>query len=108
MAGRVLLDGVALAHIDPADLRRDVSLLTQNARLFYGSLRENLLLERAHASDGELMTALLDAGAWSFVQTLPTGLDHMVMEGAGPFGRAASGSVAGTPAVAPAAGAVAG
>ncbi|MGC4441432.1 ATP-binding cassette domain-containing protein, partial [Streptococcus suis] len=44
MAGRVLLDGVALAHIDPADLRRDVSLLTQNARLFYGSLRENLLL----------------------------------------------------------------
>lgn len=81
MAGRVLLDGVALAHIDPADLRRDVSLLTQNARLFYGSLRENLLLGAPHASDGELMTALLDAGAWSFVQTLPTGLDHMVMEG---------------------------
>lgn len=81
IAGRVLLDSVALAHIDPADLRRDVSLLTQNARLFYGSLRENLLLGAPHASDGELMTALLDAGAWSFVQTLPTGLDHMVMEG---------------------------
>jgi len=33
-AGEVLLDGVRLAHIDPADVRRDVALLTQNARLF--------------------------------------------------------------------------
>ncbi|WP_057091969.1 type I secretion system permease/ATPase [Comamonas thiooxydans] len=81
VSGRLLLDDVALAHIDPADVRRDIGLLTQNARLFYGSLRENLLLGAPHASDVELMTALLDAGAWSFVQTLPTGLDHMVMEG---------------------------
>ncbi|WP_182286406.1 type I secretion system permease/ATPase [Comamonas testosteroni] len=81
VSGRLLLDDVALAHIDPADVRRDVGLLTQNARLFYGSLRENLLLGAPHASDAELVTALLDAGAWSFVQTLPTGLDHMVMEG---------------------------
>jgi ATP-binding cassette subfamily C protein LapB len=97
-----------LAHIDPADVRRDVGLLTQNARLFYGSLRENLLLGAPHASDAELMTALLDAGAWSFVQTLPTGLDHMVMEGGLGLSGAAPEPVAGAPAVAPAASAAAG
>ncbi|RYF83157.1 MAG: type I secretion system permease/ATPase [Comamonadaceae bacterium] len=80
-AGAVLLDGVALSHIDPADVRRDVALLTQNARLFHGSLRENLLLGAPHASDAELVAALQAVGAWSFVRRLATGLDHAVLEG---------------------------
>ena len=81
MAGKVLLDDVMLTHIDPADVRRDVALLTQNARLFYGTLRENLLLGAPHASDAEIMKVLQSAGAWAFVRKLPTGLDHQVMEG---------------------------
>ena len=81
MAGKVLLDDVTLTHIDPADVRRDVAMLTQNARLFYGSLRENLLLGAPHASDAEIMKALQASGAWAFVRKLPTGLDHQVMEG---------------------------
>ena len=56
--GRVLLDGVALAQIDPADVRRDVGMLTQNARLFFGTLRENLMLGAPHATDEELVAAL--------------------------------------------------
>ncbi|WP_225783762.1 type I secretion system permease/ATPase [Xenophilus sp. Marseille-Q4582] len=80
-AGTALLDGVALAHIDPADVRRDVALLTQNARLFHGSLRENLRLGAPHATDAELVAALQDAGAWAFVQKLAQGLDHPVLEG---------------------------
>jgi ATP-binding cassette subfamily C protein LapB len=56
-------------------------LLTQNARLFHGSLRENLTLGAPHASDEQIMTALQTVGAWSFVQRLPTGLDHPVLEG---------------------------
>ena len=79
--GQLLLDGVALQHIDPADVRRDLALLTQNARLFHGSLRENLTLGAPHASDAQIMTALQTVGAWSFVQRLPTGLDHPVLEG---------------------------
>lgn len=79
--GTVLLDGVALKHIDPADVRRDVSMLTQNARLFFGTLRENLQLGAPHATDEELMVALKAAGAWQFVQRLPMGLDYPVTEG---------------------------
>ena len=80
-SGMVLLDGVALSHIDPADVRRDVGLLTQSARLFHGSLRENLTLGAPHATDAELVAALQAAGAWSFVQKLADGLDHPVLEG---------------------------
>ena len=79
--GSVTLDGVALAHIDPADVRRDVSLLTQQARLFHGSLRENLRLGARHATDGDIVAALQASGAWAFVQRLPMGLDYPVTEG---------------------------
>lgn len=81
MSGAVMLDGLPLAQLDPADVRRDVGLLTQEARLFHGTLRENLLLGAPHASDDELVAALTQAGAWSFVQTLSAGLDHRLFEG---------------------------
>ena len=80
-AGMVLLDRVALSHIDPADVRRDVALLTQNARLFHGTLRENLTLGAPHATDAELIDALQAVGAWSFVRQLAAGMDHPVQEG---------------------------
>lgn len=79
--GSILLDGVALAHLDPADVRRDVGLLPQEARLFHGSLRENLLLGAPVATDDELVASLQAAGAWGFVQQLKAGLDHGVLEG---------------------------
>src|SRR5690606_6772197 len=79
--GGIVLDGVTLGQIDPADVRRDVSLLSQNARLFFGTLRENLRLGAPHATDEELMSALKAAGAWQFVQRLPAGLDYLVTEG---------------------------
>ena len=80
-SGSVLLDGVDMAHIDPADVRRDVSLLSQNARLFHGTLRENLKLGAPLASDGDVIAALQAAGTWAYVQRLPLGLDHPLQEG---------------------------
>ena len=79
--GSVLLDGVTLGHLDPADVRRDVALLSQEARLFHGTLRENLMLAAPTATDAELVEALTAAGAWNFVQRLKAGLDHPVLEG---------------------------
>lgn len=80
-AGSVLLDGVELGHIDPADVRRDVGLLSQTARLFHGTLRENMTLGAPHASDEQVLAALQAAGAWGYVRKLPLGLDHPVQEG---------------------------
>lgn len=43
-SGEVILDGININDIDPADLRRDIGYLSQNSRLFFGSLRENITL----------------------------------------------------------------
>lgn len=80
-AGTVLLDGINMAHIDPADVRRDIGLVSQNARLFHGSLRDNLVLGAPNATDDEIVHALEATGAWQFVSRLPMGLDHMIQEG---------------------------
>ncbi|EHC88899.1 Putative type I secretion protein, ATP-binding protein, partial [Salmonella enterica subsp. enterica serovar Uganda str. R8-3404] len=48
--GDARLDNLSLSHIDMADLRRNIGFLSQNARLFFGTLRENLTLGAPHAS----------------------------------------------------------
>lgn len=79
--GVVTLDGVSMAHIDPADVRRDVGIMSQNSRLFHGTIRENLLLGAPLASDEDLLHALHMTGAIEFIQKIPTGLDYVITEG---------------------------
>ncbi|WP_308814571.1 type I secretion system permease/ATPase [Sphingomonas sp. GV3] len=86
-SGEILLDDLALGQIDPADVRRDVGLLTQNSRLFHGTLRDNLTMGAPHASADAIMDALEMVGATDFVRRLRDGLDHLVLEG----GRGLSG-----------------
>ncbi len=79
--GETTLDGIALPHLDPADLRRDVGLLAQHARLFHGTLRDNITLGAGQASDQEILAALSLTGALDFVRLLPKGMDHLILEG---------------------------
>ncbi|MGP7796932.1 type I secretion system permease/ATPase [Sphingomonas sp. CLY1604] len=81
VSGEVLLDGLALHQIDPADVRRDIGLLTQNSRLFHGTLRENLTLGAPAATDAEILAALRTVGADAMVRGLRDGLGHVVQEG---------------------------
>lgn len=79
--GEVLLDDVALAHIDPADVRRDVGMLSQNSRLFHGTVRDNIMLGAPQASEEEILEALSMVGGDNLVRRLPKGLDHVIFEG---------------------------
>ncbi|UIJ44855.1 type I secretion system permease/ATPase [Sphingomonas cannabina] len=81
VSGEVLLDDLALHQIDPADVRRDVGLLTQSSRLFHGTLRENVTLGAPHATNEEILAALAMAGADNFIRRLRDGLQHVVQEG---------------------------
>lgn len=80
-SGSISLDGVALSHIDPADVRRDVGLMTQNSRLFHGTLRDNLIMGAPHASDQEILQALALTGAADFIGKFADGMDHLILEG---------------------------
>lgn len=62
-------------------MRRDIGLLTQNSRLFHGTLRENLTLGAPSASDAEIVEILAMVGAEGMVRRLRDGLGHVVQEG---------------------------
>lgn len=79
--GEVLVDNLALQHIDPADLRRDVGLMTQNSRLFYGTLRDNITMGATNASDAEIQRVLTMVGVDHFIRKLSLGLEHSIQEG---------------------------
>ncbi len=85
--GKLIIDGVDLAHIDPVDVRRQIGFLSQDSRLFFGTLRQNLMLGHPHASESELLQALRISGALSMVQQDAASLDRLINEG----GRGLSG-----------------
>ena len=74
-AGEVLLDGIDLRKHDLPALRASSALALQENVLFGMSLRDNLVLGKADATDDELHAALRAAGAAEFVARLPHGLD---------------------------------
>ena len=79
--GKIGLDGVDQSLIDPDDIRRDMSLLNQNAHLFFGTIRENLTLGAPLATSEEILRALQITNALEIVEQKKEGLDHMIMEG---------------------------
>lgn len=79
--GHVSLDALDIGLIDPSDLRRDMGLLTQNARLFHGSVRENVTLGMPLATDAQVLEAVAMAGALPFVHSRAEGLDELIHEG---------------------------
>jgi ATP-binding cassette subfamily C protein LapB len=79
--GELKIDGVSIGMVDPSDVRRDVGYMGQNARLFHGTLRENLALGAPMATDEDMLDTLADFALDGFVQKLSDGLDHMVQEG---------------------------
>ncbi len=80
-SGEVILDGQDLKHVDIADVRRSIRMLTQDVRLMKGSLMENLRLAAPHASDEVLLNAAREAGVADFARTHPLGLNMPVGEG---------------------------
>ncbi|PVA09246.1 type I secretion system permease/ATPase [Pelagivirga sediminicola] len=79
--GQLRLDGMSIDTIDPADLRRDIAYLSQNSNLFFGTLRDNLLLGKPSATDDELLTALSLAGGETFLSRFSKGWNYQIMEG---------------------------
>lgn len=74
-SGSILLDGMNLSQIEPADRRAAIGFLPQHVALMHGSLRENLNLEGRSVSDADMYAALDDVGLGHFVRRNPLGLD---------------------------------
>jgi len=78
--GAVLLDGIDLRQLDPADVRRGVGCVSQDVLLFYGSMRDNITLGLPYADDSAIVAAADTAGLTDFVNRHPRGFDMPVGE----------------------------
>ncbi|SDK92536.1 ATP-binding cassette, subfamily B [Nonomuraea maritima] len=78
-SGRVTIDGHDIRDLDLATLRSIVATAFEEPTLFSMSVRENLMLGRADATEEELAAAVETAQA-QFVYDLPWGLDTRIGE----------------------------
>ena len=78
--GQILIDGHELREIDKSSLRQNIGYVTQEAFLFNGTVRQNLLLARRDATDEQLWTALSNACCDDFVKQLTEQLDTHIGE----------------------------
>ena len=74
--GRVLVDGMDLAMVDPAWLRRQIGVVLQENVLFNRSIRENIALADPSMSMERVIAAAKLAGAHEFILELPRWVRH--------------------------------
>jgi ATP-binding cassette subfamily C protein LapB len=79
-SGAVLVDGVDLRQLDPAELRRGIGHVSQDVTLFYGSLRENIVLGSPLADDEAILQAIRISGMEDLINAQPQGVDMQVGE----------------------------
>jgi ATP-binding cassette subfamily C protein LapB len=79
-SGAVLVDGVDVGQIDPADLRRLIGYVPQDLKLFYGTVRENILMGSPRADDEAFLRAARIGGVDRIVNRHPAGFDLPVGE----------------------------
>jgi ATP-binding cassette subfamily B protein/subfamily B ATP-binding cassette protein MsbA len=79
-AGSISIDGIPIDTLKKSALRDAMGYVTQESFLFNGSVRENLLLAKADASDEQMWESLRAANASAFVEALPQQLETNVGE----------------------------
>ena len=80
-SGRVLLNGVPIHALSVEARAQAITWIGSRPKLFHGTLRDNLLLGRADATDAELLRAAEAAQLGAVLARLPQGLDSRVGEG---------------------------
>ena len=78
--GRVLIDGMDLAMVDPAWLRRQVGVVPQENVLFNRTVRDNIALAEPAMSMERVVRAARLAGAHEFILELAQGYDTVLIE----------------------------
>ena len=79
-SGRVLVDGVDIAQVETAWLRRQIGVVLQENFLFSGTIKENISIAKPNVSEEEVMQAAKLAGADEFVQEMPHKYETFVGE----------------------------
>ena len=79
-AGQIFADGLDVTQIDPADWRKHVGFVSQDSRLFYGSLRENIMIGTPDATSKEFLRVLKLTGLDQIAAKHPMGINLPIGE----------------------------
>ncbi|MBC7464172.1 MAG: ABC transporter ATP-binding protein [Actinobacteria bacterium] len=80
-AGKVTIGGSEIGYLDVEKVRRHVALVTQEHHIFVGTLKQNLALAKADATDAEVWDALRAVDAESWAREFPAGIHTQVGTG---------------------------
>ncbi|GAA4765936.1 MULTISPECIES: ABC transporter ATP-binding protein [Flavobacterium] len=79
--GNILYNNIDSKEIDLLDLRQQLGFVTQDAQLFSGTIKENLLFVKPDATDQELLDALYKASCQNLLKRAENGIDTTIGEG---------------------------
>ncbi|MCW8357295.1 type I secretion system permease/ATPase [Marinomonas pontica] len=79
-SGAIRIDGVDLRQVNPTDLRRNVGAVSQDVNLFYGSIKDNIVMGVPYMEDDAIIRAADLSGVSEFANRKPSGLDSNVGE----------------------------
>jgi len=79
-SGQILVDGIDINQIDPADLRKHIGYVSQDIMLFRGTVKDNIVFRATHASDGAMIRAAHISGASEFIKKHPKGYEMPIGE----------------------------
>ncbi len=77
-SGRITLDGVDITNLTRHDLRSRIGMVLQDAWLFKGSIRDNIMYGRPEATEEEMVQAAQATYVDRFVHSLPEGYDTVL------------------------------
>lgn len=80
-SGSIRVDGFELAQIHPAVLRRNIGCVPQDITLFYGTIRDNIIVGHPLVDDSRVLRAAHRGGVTQFSNRDPNGLERQVGEG---------------------------
>lgn len=79
-SGSILIDGIDIKQIDPANLRKSISYVPQEINLFQGTVKENILNNYKYYTDEEILDIAKVAGVDDFVKIHPLRYDMQINE----------------------------
>jgi len=79
-SGAILVDGIDIRQIDPADLRRNIGVVMQESWLFSGTVKQNIAVGGNNPTDEEILQAAMVSGVHEFISEHPDGYAYKLKE----------------------------
>ena len=79
-SGQILIDGIDINQIDPADLRKKIGYVSQEISLFRGTIKDNIIFRATYVPETQMIKASTISGANEFIRKHPKGYEMPIGE----------------------------